>query len=61
MGYYFFDYASFNQAANALVKAGIVLHYSTPVVNATYTILGNRGFTVTLQEDEHLFVVVDRS
>jgi hypothetical protein len=48
MGYYFFDYASFNQAANALVKAGIVLHYFTPVVNATYTILGNRGFTITL-------------
>jgi len=48
MGYYVFDYASFNQTANALVKAGIVLSYSTPNLNVTRTILGNRGFTVTL-------------
>jgi len=48
MGYYVFDYASFNQTANALVKAGIVLSYSTPNLNVTRTILGNRDFTVTL-------------
>lgn len=39
---------SFNQAANALVNAATVLHFSTPDVNAIRTILHNRGFTVTL-------------
>ena len=39
---------SFNQAANALVNAAIVLHYSTSDVNAIRTILANRGFTLTL-------------
>jgi zinc metalloprotease ZmpB len=40
--------ASFNQAANALVKAAIDLHYSNPDIDAIRTILRNRGFTVTL-------------
>jgi len=61
MGYYFFDYASFNQTANTLVKPGIVLHYSTQDVNANRTILRSSDLTDTLQENEHLFVVVHRS
>jgi len=48
MDYYFFDYASLNQAANTLVKAGIVLHYSTQDVNANSMILRSRSLTVTL-------------
>ena len=40
--------ASFNQAADALVKAAIDLHYPNPDINAIRTILRNRGFTVTL-------------
>jgi len=44
----FFDYASLNQAANTLVKAGIVLHYSTQDVNANSMILRSRSLTVTL-------------
>jgi len=48
MDYYFFDYALFNQAANTLVKAGIVLHYSTQDVNANRAILRSSSLTVAL-------------
>ena len=39
---------SFNQAANALVNAAKVLHFSNRDVDSIRTILGNRGFTITL-------------
>jgi Zn-dependent metalloprotease len=40
--------ASFNEAANALVTAGISLGYNTTELNSIRTILRNRGFTVTV-------------
>ena len=39
---------SFNQAVNALVNAAKVLHFSNRDVDSIRTILGNRGFTITL-------------
>jgi hypothetical protein len=40
--------ASFNEAADALVTAGIALGYKSTEVRAIRTILSDRGFTLTV-------------